>query len=199
MIKTCILSIVIIFLIYSVSFPQAPDNLTCFNALIDSAVNRINILIPQNEGISIKAEMPDDYFALRGTVFTNFRARGREIHTDSKNVRNDLHLVLSSARVHYSDVFRTKLFGDFKVKRIVSLKGNYNLFREGVITGSEEINYSYTDTIKYDDIKSLENSSLPYTKGEIPSEPFFSSLLEPAIAVSAAALTIILFFTVRSK
>jgi hypothetical protein len=48
-------------------------------------------------------------------------------------------------------------------------------------------------------VKSLENQALPFTKGEVPPEPLFSSLLEPAVALGTAAVVIYLFFSIRSK
>ena len=59
--------------------------------------------------------------------------------------------------------------------------------------------YDKSDTVLFDEIKSLSNSSLPFTKGEAPAEPFFASLWEPVIAVGTAIVTIFLFFTIRSK
>jgi hypothetical protein len=50
------------------------------------------------------------------------------------------------------------------------------------------------DSVNYDNINKIENYSLPFTRGTLPSEPLTPSLLEPIIAVSSAVLTIILFF-----
>jgi len=41
--------------------------------------------------------------------------------------------------------------------------------------------------------------SLPFTRAELPPEPFFSGLLEPAVAIGSAAVAIYLLFAVRSK
>jgi hypothetical protein len=83
------------------------------------------------------------------------------------------------------------------MQRKIDLSGSYSISKETVI--SERFDYAYIDTVSVDDAKAIENPSFPFTQAEIPSEPFFSSLLEPAIAIGSAALAVILFFTIRSK
>jgi hypothetical protein len=56
-----------------------------------------------------------------------------------------------------------------------------------------------TDTIWVKDINTLENESFDFTKGQIPTEPFFLSIWEPVIAIGIAAAVIILFFSIRSQ
>jgi len=48
-------------------------------------------------------------------------------------------------------------------------------------------------------VKSLENPNHPFTKGNIPAEPFFESIPEPVLAIGTAATAVILFFILRSK
>jgi hypothetical protein len=38
-----------------------------------------------------------------------------------------------------------------------------------------------------------------FTKGDVPPEPFFSSLLEPTVAIVTTALAVALFFAIRSN
>ena len=85
------------------------------------------------------------------------------------------------------------------MEREAALSGSYILKEDEKMIKSGMFNFSKIDTVKYDDINSLENQGIPFTTAEVPPEPFFSSLLEPAIAIGAAALTIYLFFNVRSK
>lgn len=199
MIKHLIWCLLFLIIVRSEILPQASDNLTSFNLLVDSLVNVINQQINPAERISIKTSMPDSYFSFRGRIISGFRTRGKEVLTDNIDSGYIVNISIENAKIIYSDLFKEKLFGDFKVKRVISLTGNYNIIHDGIVSISDEINYQKSDTVDYNDIKSLENNSHPFTKGEIPSEPFFSSLIEPVIAISAAALTVILFFTVRSK
>lgn len=180
-------------------FSQTQDNLSSFNVLVDSAADHINHQIPAGEKIFVNSKMPDEYFSLKSRFLSRLKNSGREIVTEGKSTSFGVEINLDHSLVKYSDTFKKKLFGEFKVKRVISIKGSYSIIKDSNYLLTNEINYSKSDTVNYDDIKSLENNVLPYTKGEIPSEPVFSSLLEPVIAISAAALTVILFFTVRSK
>lgn len=110
-----------------------------------------------------------------------------------------LDFTLEKTGVKYNDTFRDGLFGNYLVERESTIGGSYNISKNGSITVSSSFNLSKVDTVKYDEISSLENHSLPFTSDEIPDEPFFSSLVEPLIAVGSAVVTILLFFTVRSK
>lgn len=60
---------------------------------------------------------------------------------------------------------------------------------------------AYSDTIINSDIQIIEDPLYPFTKGKIPKKKsnFFDEILEPAIIVSASLISVILFFSVRSK
>ena len=74
--------------------------------------------------------------------------------------------------------------------------GNYYISTNQQV---KDFNLSTKDTINVEDVEIIEDRSYPFTQGELPAEPFFSSILEPVVAISAAAVTVILFFSVRSK
>ncbi len=57
------------------------------------------------------------------------------------------------------------------------------------------------DTIARDDIPIVEIPAYPFTKAPIPEQPkgFFVEIAEPVLFVAAAAVTVLLLFTVRSQ
>lgn len=57
------------------------------------------------------------------------------------------------------------------------------------------------DTIARDDVSIVEIPAYPFTKAPIPEQPkgFFSEIAEPVLFVAAAAVTVLLLFTVRSQ
>ena len=103
---------------------------------------------------------------------------------EEKFVLSTIFFFLSSVPVLYTN-------------RNVTLSGNYSVNQPEVSV--RNFRYSYSDTVNANMIKKIENPAFPFTQASIPAEPFFSSIYEPVIAVGAAALTVILFFTVRSK
>ncbi len=66
---------------------------------------------------------------------------------------------------------------------------------------SKKYNKSYLDTISYSDIKYIEDSYWSFTQAKIPEKnhSFFEKYIEPIVFTSAAVLTTILLFSVRSN
>ena len=106
---------------------------------------------------------------------------------------------LDEAGVKYLDVFRDGLFGNYKVKRKIYLNGSLNIVRNNKIVSAKEIKLTEIDTVNYDKVKSLENFSLPFTQSNLPSVPFISGIIEPAVAIGTAVIAVYLFFKIRSK
>lgn len=65
----------------------------------------------------------------------------------------------------------------------------------------ESINSSFKDTITEADINLIENDVFPFTIGKLPKakNSFFDEIIEPIIVVSASVLTVVLFFSIRTK
>jgi hypothetical protein len=63
-------------------------------------------------------------------------------------------------------------------------------------------NTTLTDTVDQSDVQSLEAESYPFTKGIEPTRSsggFWHSVVEPVVVLSAAVVTVILLFSVRSQ
>jgi len=86
------------------------------------------------------------------------------------------------------------LLGDFYTERNIGVSGNYFISKNQAIKNFDIVK---KDTVQIKDVEEIEDNSYPFTQGDIPAETFFSSILEPVVAISAAAITIILFFSVR--
>jgi hypothetical protein len=98
--------------------------------------------------------------------------------------------------VRYTEPEKDGIFGDFFTERTIELSGNFFVSNQSQV---KDFTIAVKDTINVEDVEKVENRSYPFTRGELPPEPFFSSLLEPIVAVGAAAVIIILFFSVRSQ
>ena len=82
------------------------------------------------------------------------------------------------------------------LKEPSELSGNYFISNQSQV---KDFKITAIDTINVENVEYVENRSYPFTRGDLPTEPFFSSILEPVIAIGAAAVVIVLFFSVRSK
>ena len=190
-------------LIFSFSFTltvaQTKTNLEIFYGLVDSSVAKINQSISSNN-LKIVFSTGDYYSLFQNQVIADFVRHGRTILSDSTKTSSDfeaIHYSIDNASVNYGDMERNGLLGDFVMQRKIELSGSYSISK-GTIN-SKRFDFTYTDTVSVDDAKAIENPSFPFTQAEVPSEPFFPGLFEPAIAIGSAALAVILFFTIRSK
>ncbi len=188
----------------SIGKAQPTNNLDIFYLLIDSAATQAakNISSISAE-VAVTFETGIYYTIFENRIISRLSSNGLKVlrSRDTKTEIPNLNFVIQNAEVKYGEQERDGFLGDFYVSRELILSGNYLITSSEVSSSNElkEFNYSFTDKVKVEDIDKIENRSFPFTSGKLPSEPFFSSLLEPVIAVGAAAIAVILFFSVRSK
>jgi hypothetical protein len=143
----------------------------------------------------------DAYSVLKNHIIEYILSKKIDLVTEINNNVSELNYTIENTSCKYSDIFRDGFLGPFMVRRELSLKGLY-LYNSSPNSGSIhpfDFNYYYTDSVKVDDIKTLENISYKFTSAALPPEPFFTGLFEPVAALGTAAAAVILFFTVRSK
>jgi len=171
-----------------------------FYSLNDSLTSRIiNNLPTGEERIQLKLNLGDLYSIFANRIRSGFTGNGIEISQPAVNdtILPGINIVMENAGVEYGDLDRSGWFGDYYAPRTIFISGNY--FTTISAKPLSEYYISVIDTIKVDDINTLENESFPFTKGQIPTEPLFSSIWEPVIAIGIAAAAVILFFSIRSK
>ena len=184
----------------SLTFAQSKTNLELFFQLVDSSVVRINNEIASGKDCRLIFNTDDAYSVFQNSIINNFQKLGRKIITvnDDQLKPEIINYLITDASVEYDgDMFRDGFLGEFKIKRKINFEGNYSI--TGNPVSADNFNFTIIDTVAVDKVSTLENPAFPITKGAVPAEPFFSSLLEPIVAIGSAAVAVILFFTVRSK
>ena len=192
--------ILVLILISGIIFPQTKSNLEVLYSLNDSLVNQIAENIPQNnDKIILTLNLGDSYSIFSNHIKTAIKDNGKEIFTLPQEELNlpEINIVLEEAVVKYGELDRDGWFGDYYVPRTLFIKGNY--LNTTSNKGLQQFFITAIDTVNVEELELLENNSFPFTEGNIPAEPFLSSVWEPVIAIGVAAAAIILFFTVRSK
>ncbi len=190
--------VIVFFLSVDLSAQQPDTNLDIFYSMIDSSVTDFISKVPQSEeSIKLSLNLGKDYSVFTNKVIAKIISLGKQISNEKSDESVDVNYIINKVKVTYGDIYRNGFFGGYYLPRNLALKGNYTI--EGDSTVFKDFSYSYNDTLKFDSIQNVENDSYPFTKGEIPPEPFLSSLFEPIVAIGAAAVAVILFFTVRSK
>lgn len=201
--KTLRLFVFLILLSFS-GKAQTLSNLEIFYSLVDSASHQtaddILKLVPE---AALTTELGIYYTVFENQIFSGLSSKGLKVKRGA-GITNDipnLNFLINNAEVKYGEQKRDGFLGDFIVTRELILQGSYLLSssEDASLTKMNEFSFTYSDQVKVEEIEKIENRSFPFTSGILPQEPFFSSILEPVIAVSAAAVAVILFFSVRSK
>lgn len=194
------LRIVLLFLLINVSHQaQTKTNLDVFKVLVDSSITEALVNISDSpKDIYLDLKLGSSYAILEDQIFKSIKAHKKNISLISNPSENiGLSYSIENAVVNYGEIFRDGFLGDHFVERKIFISGSYRFQDKEVKI--KDFYFDNIDTVKFDEIQILENSSYPFTKGEIPSEPFLSNLFEPLVAITTAAVVIALFFTVRSK
>jgi hypothetical protein len=196
-----LLPIIVIILFSSLKVNcQTKTNLDEFYSLTDSLVDKINSEIPSDEKkILLTLNLGQNYSLFSNSIKERFIKNGKEILIQPPDELNipTIDIVMEGAGVEYGEMFRSGFFGTHYIQRYSTIFGNYlQSFSE---KGKQKFEITILDTVKVEDINSLENASYPFTQAAVPPEPFVSGLAEPLIAIGTAALVIVLFFTIRSE
>ena len=169
------------------SFGQSKRNIDLIFDLVDQSISGINY----EENFVLKFNSAQNLNVIKGRILKKLKNNNVE---DKKN----LNYFVDSLSVTYPEMFRDGMFGDYLLSRKVKLAGYYSLERNNFLTEKEDFNLVFQDTVLYSELNQIESQALNFTRGEIPQEPFFESVVETVIAVGAAVVSIILFFTIRS-
>ena len=191
--------LLILFLVSTCVLSQTRDNLEIFYSLVDSSGENLMKNLPESgKDINLNMHLGKSYSLFENHLMEIFDNAGFDINIkDSARENTYVNYVLDKAKVNYGEMFRSGFFGSYLLPRKLEISGNYSIKNNSFIY--KEFHYSYFDTVRVDNVKTLENSSYTFTQGSVPPEPFFSSLFEPLIAVGTAAIAVFLFFTIRSK
>jgi hypothetical protein len=205
MLKNFILKLLLNFLLYflvfqTAFFSQSRTNLEVFYSLTDSLSYQIIEEIPEQEKIILLTlSLGESYSLFSNNIRSSFLKAGKEILNAPIGELNYplVDIVIEGAGIEYGEMFRDGWFGDHYIQRFAEIYGNY--LQTFSSEGKRDFMFEVIDTVKVEDIKYLENDSFPFTKGNVPPEPFLSGLAEPIIAIGTAAVIIALFFSIRSK
>ncbi len=178
---------------------QTESNLDVFYNLIERSVIKADSLLGGRQTINLSVTTAQPLEILKPKVVQLFSDRGYLLKTLVSESVNPVNYVITSATVNYDNSFSDGFFGGVGLERKITLKGSIVIVKPDQTIKPFEFTESATDTVKLGDISTIENRSIPFTQGQIPSEPLLSTFWEPIIVVGTLIGTVILLFTVRSK
>ena len=197
-INTSLRFLFLLLIFQTVLYSQTVSNIDKFYSLVDSASNLLLKDLGSSNRVKLELNLGTDYSLFANQIRGKLLKNGNEIVNENSTGENivNVNFVIDNSNVAYSNPERDGIFGDFFTERTIELSVNYLISSNQSL---KSFNLASKDTINVKDVENVENRSYPFTQGELPPEPFFSSLLEPIVAIGAAAVIVILFFSVRSK
>lgn len=196
--KRILLVICTLLIFQQVQFAQTRTNLDVVNNLIEKSVlNLDNSVINKNLTFNFIYKSSGSYSFLKSKVVDSFIKKVIPI-SENESLENKLEHSINNITVEYSNPYKDGFFGNLLIERKINIDATLILSeRSGIKT--IDLSNSYKDTVEVENISRLENPAIPFTQSTIPELPLFSNLLEPIIVVGTLIVTIILFFTIRSK
>ncbi len=190
----------ITFFIFSSLVGQTRSNLNIVDSLIGISVFQIsNSIKDKNSEYQIKFNSPKDYNVLSNSIIEKFQSDGIKFTENDNEKDKIINYQIKNIKVEYPEMFRDGIFGEYLVNRKINVEGSYFITLMGNVGKVNKYEFNYSDSVALSNINSLQNIAYSFTSPEIPSEPFFSSLVEPTIAIGTAAIAVYLFFNIRSK
>lgn len=176
---------------------QTKTNFELISQLVNESVNDISGMNTSKD-YTLEFVGADDYKIFEVKLIQALKSKNITIVKENK-LSDKLTYSLGEIKIIYDNVFKDGIFGNYLVKRDAAIKGSYFLTNSGNMNDVIPFNYYVSDTVLYSDISKLDNIAYSFSTSELPEEPFFSSTIEPAIAIGTAAVAVYLFFNIRSR
>lgn len=110
---------------------------------------------------------------------------------------NKLNIFADNIKVYYQYLNQSK----DSLIRVIEIDYAINFQDKTIKKNISKSTIQYSDFIHLDDISIVESDDYKFTKGIPPKSnlSFYKSIIEPVIILSSAALSVILFFSIRSQ
>jgi hypothetical protein len=178
---------------------QTQNNIDVIYNLIERSVLKADSLLGSEHTINLSVTTAPPLETLKPKVIQLFSNRGYLLKTSGNESVVPVNYTITSAAVDYNNSFTDGFFGGIRLERKITLIGSITIVKSDQVIKPAEFTETSIDTVKLDEISNLENRSIPFTQGQIPTQSLLSTFWEPIIVVGTLIVTVILLFTVRSK
>ncbi len=172
-----------------------PTNLEALQTLAIQCVD-FAAKVEQDLLIDAPADMP----FVRSAIISKLNAGEREVFlVDSIYTNQPTSLATLRYRIDGTHVSYKRLKKK-KARRVVEFIASASLISvDGKVLEDKTCQEQFTDTVRLSDLNALETSSYSETKAPHPEAGFFKRVFQPVMLTAATALTVYLFFTLRSE
>lgn len=191
--------LIIFLLIFSLQplISQTITNSQIIDSLFEKAAVKISDFL-KNKGDSINLNIINNSAAsiLKQKLAQHCKNKLFDVDSFKNNHLAYLEIIISDLSLKYENI------SDDKIRRKITLKIN-TLFKNSnnLLESLPEIEIDFKDTVSRDSINLIDNQNYNIAHSKIPEQPktFFQKILEPAIVVGSAAITVLLLFKIRSN
>ncbi|MFQ5798472.1 MAG: hypothetical protein ACE5H0_07245 [Bacteroidota bacterium] len=181
-----------------------PTNLDLYRRNVQLIVHTLLSQIPIDEDrqLAVKIHGVEHFWIVENAILNSLQERDFTVRTASDESVNSImfDFTVIELKVRYQRRNRDGFFGKRTIERSVSTVLAGKVYRRS----TRELYYAGTveksakDRIAIDDLPRVEHEQVNVTHGTLPSGGFMKKILEPAVVITATAIAIYLFFSVRS-
>ncbi len=183
---------------------NAQDNITVIDSLISEIFIEQFSGPDRLSGDTLYIVSPDsagDFRRYAGFILTGkLQNSGFKVFRNGSTQGTVLELAHTAVAIRYSEPYSSSLFGRDMSKRHITVKliGQIRNEPSGLVVRSIEVEKTFSDEIKYNNIEELEASSYSFTQGEREKYSNWDKIVEPALIISSIVVIVLLFFTQRA-
>jgi hypothetical protein len=188
------------------------NNLEVFEKLLSDAIKELIYKPDVNRDINFifnirdKNSDNDNISFLKNTIKKIFKEENLKIsfsNNDSLTAdsnTNIIALTIIGFNTRYNGFVKNKFLGEKTVKREINIVFDYHIKKMVFSENSTATLKNFSnDEVAYEDIEMLESSPYKFTKSTIPQLSTFENIIFPLTLVIVSAITVIMFFVIRTK
>jgi len=178
------------------------DNLSLMRSLVREMgvglVDRYGQNLPDTLILDVDSSAPA--WIVRSELFPLLSSGGRRILTsgDPGDGRTLWSVHGIRIGVTYSNIRKPGIFSEALVDREIRAEFTTEITGPSAIIGSLTTSRVSRDTLRENDVESMENGEMEFTRGTVPDLDSWDRFIEPFVIIGAAGTAIFLFFQVRS-
>lgn len=186
-------------------FGESRANLTTNKVLIDSALSDFSLsLLQKLDAYNIDAVIlqSDDNFPsyFLDNITNTLIQKGKKIFTKIGEESSTKYLRIK--------LFQKKFDIRYELNKDEGYSRNFDfeiivfkIDKSGEISELLNFQTNAKDELTSSELQGIEDANFPITKGKVPSKKssWLDEVLEPVVIISASIVSVVLFFTVRSK
>ena len=192
------------FFVYSQSSNTPVRNLEIFDRIVDSSFNELQDRLVLAGSDKIFALKIDDANDMDDYIIEKLRRKlsGFNVIYETRydSVFADIKIDSVLLLAKYNKISTRNVLGDKMLDREIDVKYHISLVEKdnGKVLYEENFDESFSDSFRLDDKSRVETGGYRFLKANIPNEGFLSKYLLPTVLLAVSAVTIVLFFVIRS-